>query len=386
MYDTDAADPAPISRDNLLRNSMTKTGSLWRPIELPIASTHLSDWKFVRVAPLKENLDIKTYDAGAVYFSFDSSVVVEAGDMLVTYEVELKEPQYLAPSEGSLDFSCIGTTVYPLSETPTVMKNSLPIEIDSTDFAFKFLRDMKDIFMSVTYDLSTSANFTMLGAELDSSGASGISSRNVIDPSGFLGTTIFRVASVLMGGYLLPKLKFGPRVDAAAPSSTYALTISITPFDPDLYGSSVPNPVVELPEPISVTGWCNTSTSPADPLGTVASCLGTGTDYLKISTDTILFLRDFQGLVFVGASGTGLSAFTLDTGTCTCSHQWTSIASTYCLRGAWVVAAANETLVVACSGTTVTSTSLQINEEVAYHGVTRSGIAALPDSVSLARI
>jgi len=128
--DYDAADTAPISEQIASAYEDTVEDVPWKDLECALrvdAMFPSGPKKFIRVAPLAANLDIKTYDAGSVFVATTDGAAVAWGKLWVEYDVTLFTPQL--PSSGApIGFQSIKgavpTTALLVGAAPVAVANS----------------------------------------------------------------------------------------------------------------------------------------------------------------------------------------------------------------------------------------------------------------------
>lgn len=141
--DYDAADSKPATKQVMLGYHNAVRSAAWNRATLSCDKADLqkNGQKFTRLNPLTANLDIKTYDVGNLIvatagFAGDGL----AGELYVSYEVELHTPQIIAdhPQDSSAKISST-TGVNPttiLGDNPTILVSTeapLPIRTQNNN-------------------------------------------------------------------------------------------------------------------------------------------------------------------------------------------------------------------------------------------------------------
>jgi hypothetical protein len=129
--DYDAADPAPISKPELMSNPTMVRSNIWKNNAMlfkPRDANKIGSEKFVRVGMVAGG-DIKTYDVGNLYLATSgSSLNGICGELYVSYTVELQTPQLnLADIYGSQSSRYHGTVV----DKAQLFGNPLQVQVGS---------------------------------------------------------------------------------------------------------------------------------------------------------------------------------------------------------------------------------------------------------------
>lgn len=142
-FSPDAADPIPVNKQEMLEYGIKGKSDVWQEFEMPVPTNEaLGSKRYIRSGTLAANLDIKTYDIGALFVA--SSGVVTAslplGELYVKYELELITPvvQSLAAAQArsltitaatgvaeSTPFGTAPVLLGGLDVTPTATGNAL---------------------------------------------------------------------------------------------------------------------------------------------------------------------------------------------------------------------------------------------------------------------
>jgi hypothetical protein len=141
----DAADPNPMSKQEVLENMYKAAGATWEPFQFTIprdAVKALGHWRFVRAGTLEPNLDIKTYDVGKLIIATmgmaDDTLV---GELYVEYEVVLRTPiqsALMLAGAYSKGFSCttgVSRNV-PFGTQRTVSWGNLDVNVSGSTVYF----------------------------------------------------------------------------------------------------------------------------------------------------------------------------------------------------------------------------------------------------------
>ncbi len=137
-HDPDSSDAAPASEAIMTTYSTCREDAPWKDICLevpPKSLTELGPRKFVRVAGLGANQDIKLYDSGNLFVGTVDGTAVAWGKMWVEYDIDLFTPQLQpAGSAGGGGISGGGTmsAANPLGTTPTVDPQAVGLSVDNT--------------------------------------------------------------------------------------------------------------------------------------------------------------------------------------------------------------------------------------------------------------
>lgn len=110
--DYDAADPAPATKTELMSNPSAISCSIWAStsLEYDCSKTRYMSNRFTRISSVSG--DIKTYDAGNLYFAIEGAAASSPGNIYVEYDVSLRLPQIPSNLEyaQSLKITNAGTT------------------------------------------------------------------------------------------------------------------------------------------------------------------------------------------------------------------------------------------------------------------------------------
>jgi len=144
--DYDAADSSPATEQIMSSYANVVENVPWQDINCllnPSAMHPDGKRKFIRTSGLSANLDIKTYDVGALYVNtVDSTGAAPWGKLWIEYEVELHTPQ----AQTSLPVGLSGGKIsggtmsgaMPLGSTATVDANASGISYSNTTGAVTF--------------------------------------------------------------------------------------------------------------------------------------------------------------------------------------------------------------------------------------------------------
>lgn len=135
--DYDASDPAPASKPEFMNLKNAVRANTWQSFvfTVDVASAHgMGKRLYVRTGPLAANLDVKTYDAGSLYTCVGGqAVTTSVGELYADYDIELFDPQALAPVSSSVStmendaFSVLsGPTVITVLGTPFATVGGFP--------------------------------------------------------------------------------------------------------------------------------------------------------------------------------------------------------------------------------------------------------------------
>jgi hypothetical protein len=99
--DYDAADPAPATKNELMSNPSAVSCSLWASTSLDYdcSKTKYMSNRFTRIGSVLG--DIKTYDAGNLYFAVEAASGLSPGNIYVEYDISLRLPQIPSNLEES---------------------------------------------------------------------------------------------------------------------------------------------------------------------------------------------------------------------------------------------------------------------------------------------
>lgn len=121
--DYDASDPAPSSKPEFMNLKNAQRANTWQSFKFPldVPSAHgMGKRLYVRTGPLAANLDIKTYDAGSFYLCIGGQTSsANAGELYAEYDIELFDPQALAPLSSSV--STLESDAYSVLSGATVI-------------------------------------------------------------------------------------------------------------------------------------------------------------------------------------------------------------------------------------------------------------------------
>lgn len=144
--DYNAADDAPDSEQIALAYQDAVEDAPWKNICCKMFSKDLhpnGQRKYIRTAPLADNLDIKTYDAGNIYLCTTDGTAVTWGKVFIEYEVELfvaqLNPTGVTASEISAGYIINGGTTSsanPLGSAPTFNANNYNVTFDGSSHIF----------------------------------------------------------------------------------------------------------------------------------------------------------------------------------------------------------------------------------------------------------
>jgi len=98
-FSPDAADPLPATKQEMLEYGIKGKSAVWQEFVLPIPLVEaLGTRRYIRSGTLAANLDIKTYDLGALFVAYTGvpSISTNLGELYVEYEVELITPVVIA--------------------------------------------------------------------------------------------------------------------------------------------------------------------------------------------------------------------------------------------------------------------------------------------------
>lgn len=119
--DFDAADPAPLSFQDIMSYAGAVSNNVWRFPVYDCRAGNLGKFTkdhFVRVAPLTSNLDIKTYDIGNLHIvTRGMAGTTTVGYVTLDYVVRLTTPQLQSNVNGVGLLSYSGTETSPLNST-----------------------------------------------------------------------------------------------------------------------------------------------------------------------------------------------------------------------------------------------------------------------------
>jgi hypothetical protein len=93
--DYDSGDAAPANKAGMMSNMSAVSSSIWASngIEYDCAMRQYMSNRFTRNASLAANQDIKTYDAGNLYFAIEGAATTSPGNIFVEYDISLRIPQ-----------------------------------------------------------------------------------------------------------------------------------------------------------------------------------------------------------------------------------------------------------------------------------------------------
>lgn len=110
--DYDAADPAPATKTELMSNPSAISCSIWAStcLDYNCSKTKYMSNRFTRISSVSG--DIKTYDAGNLYFAIEGTAADSPGNIYVEYDISLRLPQIPSNLEfaQSLKITNAGTT------------------------------------------------------------------------------------------------------------------------------------------------------------------------------------------------------------------------------------------------------------------------------------
>jgi hypothetical protein len=141
-FSPDAADPVPLNKQEMLEYGIKGKSAVWQEFEMPVPVTEaLGARRYIRSGTLAANLDIKTYDLGALFVatqgvSGNSGAGTNCGELYICYEVELITPvvQALPAAQArSITVTSGGSVAEgtPFGTTPTTL-NGLDVTVDAT--------------------------------------------------------------------------------------------------------------------------------------------------------------------------------------------------------------------------------------------------------------
>lgn len=127
-FSPDAADPVPVNKQEMLEYGVKGKCDVWQEFEMSVpVSEALGAKRYIRSGSLAANLDIKTYDIGALFVASSGIVATNAnlGELYVKYEVELMTPvvQSLAAAQARSAKVVAGGTItesLPFGDDPTI--------------------------------------------------------------------------------------------------------------------------------------------------------------------------------------------------------------------------------------------------------------------------
>lgn len=136
-HDPDASDDAPASEQIMTTYECVKEDAPWKDICLDVRASSLHDIgprKFVRVAGLAANQDIKLYDSGSLYVATVDGTAVSWGKLWVEYDVDFYTPQTLplgSSGGGSVSGATAMSAVNPLGTSPVVDATSVGLTMNN---------------------------------------------------------------------------------------------------------------------------------------------------------------------------------------------------------------------------------------------------------------
>lgn len=155
-FDYDPADPAPSSKIEMMQYHSACRTQVWNSLICSADSKDLKKFakeKYIRVGPLPAGQTIQNYDVANFYLAYTSSTSSSfAGELYVTYEVELQTPQAQSPasylynstykSYTVLDNAELTTLTKPLLQSTTASNNNieggLPITLNINGSTMSF--------------------------------------------------------------------------------------------------------------------------------------------------------------------------------------------------------------------------------------------------------
>jgi hypothetical protein len=104
-FSPDAADPVPVNKQEMLEYGVKGKSAIWQEFRMPCpVNDALGSRRYIRSGTLAANLDIKTYDVGALFVASSGVVATSAniGELYIEYEIELMTPvvQSLAAAQA----------------------------------------------------------------------------------------------------------------------------------------------------------------------------------------------------------------------------------------------------------------------------------------------
>lgn len=93
-FSPDAADPVPLNKQEMLEYGIKGKSGVWQEFTMAVPMAEaLGSRRYIRTGTLAANLDIKTYDLGALFVA-TSGVAASAniGELYIQYEIELITP------------------------------------------------------------------------------------------------------------------------------------------------------------------------------------------------------------------------------------------------------------------------------------------------------
>ena len=134
-FSPDAADPLPLNKQEMLEYGIKGKCDVWQEFVMPVPTNEaLGAKRYIRSGTLAANLDIKTYDIGALFVASAGIVAASAnlGELYVEYEVELITPvvQSLAAAQARSSTITGATAI-----TETVPFGTAPTFVGGLDIA-----------------------------------------------------------------------------------------------------------------------------------------------------------------------------------------------------------------------------------------------------------
>jgi hypothetical protein len=128
-FSPDAADPLPVNKQEMLEYGVKGKSAVWQEFTMPVPLSEAPNrMRYIRSGNLSANLDIKTYDFGALFVATSGVVATSAniGELYVEYELELRVPvvQSLAQAQArSLTITSGGTVAEgtPFGDASTLL-------------------------------------------------------------------------------------------------------------------------------------------------------------------------------------------------------------------------------------------------------------------------
>lgn len=125
-FDYDPADPAPSSKIEMMQYHSACRTQVWNSLICAADSKDLKKFakeKYIRSGPLPAGQTIQNYDVANFYLAYTSSTSSSfAGELYVTYEVELQTPQAQSPASYLYNSTYKSYTVLDLSEYAPLTK------------------------------------------------------------------------------------------------------------------------------------------------------------------------------------------------------------------------------------------------------------------------
>lgn len=131
-FDYDAADAVPTNKAAQAQTVPNSEINSWSSNDLNISCD--GGFKYIRPGSLQPNLDIKTYDFGAMCLSSLYGTNVVTGELYVEYTVELRKPTDGPATSGKISFSTVAfNSPFPVGFTTTGFNPFVPSAANTTE-------------------------------------------------------------------------------------------------------------------------------------------------------------------------------------------------------------------------------------------------------------